>query len=150
MKRKLNVRLVYKTLVTAVMFLFVGGLTACEKALTIAVTKDSNPPSFKLSGTGRLFFLAIWEVADANTPPGKDSAIWEIRPNDEDRIAYLPEITYGAVPTGFNQTVPRSGGPPPLVEGKTYEAGGPGLDADGGWIRFMIKNGKTVVLSSRH
>jgi hypothetical protein len=150
MKRKPDVRFVYKTIVTVVLILFAGGLVACEEGMTIGVTKDSNPPSFKLSGSGRLFFFSVSEIADANAESTQNSAIWEIRPKDEDLISKLPEITYGAVPAGFNQRVPQTGAPPPLAEGKTYQAGGPNLEADGGWIRFTIKNGKVVVLSSGH
>ena len=139
-----------KTIVVAVIFLFIGGFIACEKAMTIAVTRDSNPPSFKLSGSGRLLFFSVSEVPDADTPSSEGSAIWQIRPTDEDLISKLPEITYGVAPVGFSQTKPKTGVPPPLAEGKTYQAGGPGLEADGGWIRFTIKAGKTVVLSSGH
>lgn len=148
MKRKPMCGFVCKTIVVAAIFLFVGGLMGCEKGMTITVTKDSNPPSFKLSGSGRLFFFSVSEISDVNAASSKGSAIWEIRPKDEDLISRLPEITYGVAPAGFNQTVPKVGAPPPLAEGKTYQAGGPGLEADGGWIRFTIKDGKTVVLSS--
>ena len=130
--------------------LLAGGFIACEKGMSIALTKDSNPPSFKLSGSGRLFFFSVSEVPDATTASSAGSAIWEIRPNEEDLIAKLPEITYGVAPAAFSQTVPKTGAPPLLAEGTTYQAGGPGLDADGGWIRFTIKAGKTVVISSGH
>ena len=123
---------------------------ACEKGMTIAVVKDSNPPTFKLSGSGRLFFFSVSELSDVNAASSESSTIWEIRPKDEDLISKLPEITYGVAPADFSQTVPKTGAPPPLAEGKTYQAGGPGLEADGGWIRFTIKAGKTVVLSSGH
>ncbi len=150
MKRKPECRFVCKTIVVAVISVFVGALVACEKGMTIAVIKDSNPPSFKLSGSGRLFFFSVSELSDVNAASNKSSAIWEIRPKDEDLISKLPEITYGVVPEGFSQIVPKTGAPPPLAEEKSYQAGGPGLEADGGWIRFTIKAGKTVVLSSGH
>ena len=74
-----------------------------------------------------------------------DSALWEIRPTKENAISATPEITYGVVPPGFGQTIPKSGMPPTLPEGKLYEAGGPAFNANGGSIRFMIKNGKAVM-----
>jgi hypothetical protein len=106
----------------------------------------SNPPTFELSGSGRLFFLSVFEV-----PQGRPSSIhvpkmWEIRPTDEN--LGLEPITYylGIVPPSFRQTIPSSGAPPPLIEGKIYDAGGPALEANGGSIRFTIKDGRAVEL----
>jgi hypothetical protein len=150
MKRKSESRFVCKTIVVTMVSLLVSGLLACERAMTIAVTKDSNPPSFKLSGSGRLFFFSISEAGDANATTSQSSPMWQIRPKDEDRISRLSEITYGVTPADFTQTVPKAGAPPPLAEGKTYEAGGPGLEADGGWIRFTVKAGRAVIIASGH
>lgn len=138
------------TIVIVAAFAYLCGLVACERDMRIAVTNDSNPPSFKLSGSGRLFFFSVSEVSPEKPSSINDPALWEIRPTAEDRISKLPEITYGVVPPGFNQTAPKSGTPAPLVEGKFYEAGGPGLEANGGSIRFTIKDGKAVLVSSEH
>jgi hypothetical protein len=124
------------------------GLMACERDMTIALTKKTNPPSFKLDGSGRLFFFSVSEVSPGKPSSADDPPIWEIRPTSEDRISSLPEITYGVVPPGFTQTVPKTATPAPLVEGELYEAGGPGLEANGGAIRFIIKDGNAVMQSS--
>ena len=149
MNPKCDRRSVLKIVVVAA-FAYLGGLVACERDMRIAVTNDSNPPSFKLSGSGRLFFFSVSEVSPGKSSSINDAAMWEIRPMAEDRISKLPEITYGVVPPGFNQTAPKTGTPPPLIEGKFYEAGGPGLDANGGSIRFVIKGGKATLVSSEH
>jgi hypothetical protein len=44
-----------KALVAACV-VFIASLVACERDMTIAVVNQSNPPSFKLSGSGRLVF----------------------------------------------------------------------------------------------
>lgn len=74
-----------------------------------------------------------------------DPTMWEIRPTDENLISKLPDITYGVVPHGFRQLTPDQGAPPPLVEGKLYEAGGPAFEANGGTVRFRIKDGRAVL-----
>lgn len=138
-------RLLWKTVLVAATFVFFASLVACEKDMTISVTNKSNPPSFKLSGSGRLVFFSVHEVPSNRPPSIDDPKMWEIRPTDENLISKVPEITYGIVPPGLHQTIPETGTPPPLVEGKLYQAGGPAFDANGGWIRFVIKNGKAVV-----
>ena len=122
-----------------------AGLLACERDMTILVRNDSNPPIFKLSGSGRLIFFKVSEAQRGQPSPTDHPAMWEIRPTEENLISQLPEITYGVVPPGFTQLVPNTGTPPPLVEGKLYQAGGPAFNANGGSIRFVIKDGKAVV-----
>jgi hypothetical protein len=109
--------------------------------MTVTVTNDGNPPTFKLDGSGRLVFFGVYEPNRDKDGPKH----WEIRPVDENLISALPEISYGVVPGGFIQTIPATGAPPPIEEGKFYQAGGPAFDADGGWMEFTIQNGKTVV-----
>ena len=122
-----------------------AGFSKCERDMTISVRNDSNPPVFKLYGSGRLIFFKVSEPLRGQPSPIDHPAMWEIRPTDENLISKLPEITYGVVPPGFTQKVPNSGTPPPLVEGRLYEAGGPAFDANGGSIRFVIKDGRAVV-----
>ena len=148
MKSKPDVRWSDRKVLVALALLCNLGLGACERPMTIAVTKDTNPPSFKLSGSGRLVFLTVSEVIPGKTPSVDDPVMWKIEPAEERLISHLPEVTYGSVPPGFTQTAPAHGMPQPLLEGKIYEIGGPAYDADGGAIRFTIENGKAVVLSS--
>jgi len=72
--------------------------------------------------------------------------IWQIEPGigPEREIENLPPITYGVVPPGFSQALPVNGSPPKLVEGKTYEAGGPGVMVPRGVLRFSVRDGKAV------
>jgi hypothetical protein len=136
---------IYRTVALAVTLVLFGALVACERDMTIAVTRDSNPPTFRLSGSGRLFFFTVYEASRDRPSSIDDAVLWKIQPTQKDLISKLPEITYGVVPPGFAQTEPKTGTPPPLVEGKLYEAGGPALEANGGGIRFTIKDGKVIV-----
>lgn len=144
MNTKTDRRLILRISLIAIHFLSLAGLVACERPLTIAITKDSNPPSFELSGSGSLVFFTVFEVFPDQTPSVDDPVMWKIEPTKDITISSVPEITYGVVPPGFTQITPTSGPPPPLLEGKLYQLGGPAHYADGGSIRITIKEGKTV------
>src|SRR6267378_932087 len=79
----------------------------CEVDMTVK-TDGKNPPSFSLSGSGRLISFAVMEVPPENqgrtTQRGSDANIvlWEIEPtNADNKISWLPGITYGKLPRGF-------------------------------------------------
>jgi hypothetical protein len=128
---------------------------ACERDTTISLADKQNPPTFSLKGNGTLNFFWVSEV-DAQQPipkdeklmNGKDRIIWEIWPTNvpSTSIYDLPEIVYGKIPNGFTQKVPVQVEPPPLIEGKIYEAGGPSSGANMEIFRFTIKDGKAVEL----
>ena len=48
-----------------------------------------------------------------------------------------PTITYGKVPVGGTQKVPENGEPPPLVELKVYEPGGPQISVPNTFNLFL-------------
>ena len=150
MKYKCAWRLLGRSALVAASVVCVASLVACERDMTITVVNQSNPPSFKLSGSGRLIFFCVFEVPRDRPSSIDDPKMWEIRPVDENLISELPNITYGVVPPGFQQTVPEKGTPPLLVEGTLYGAGGPAFNANGGSIRFTIKDGKIVIVSEGH
>ena len=106
-----------------------------------------NPPTFTLSGSGNLVFLSLGEVHDNKPPLLGAPDLWKIRPKGDNKISKLPSITYGIVPDGFVQVTPASGAPPPLIEGKVYDFGGPADNANGGSIWFTIQGGKSVEVS---
>ena len=72
--------------------------------------------------------------------------LWWIIPKDAStgRIGNFSPIMYGVVPTNFVQKVPSEGTPPPLVEGKVYEAGGPPVSMAKGYLRFVVRDGKLI------
>jgi hypothetical protein len=127
-----------------------------ERNTRVTIVERKNPPTFSLKGSGHLNFFWVSEVNAPGPIPegaraikGKDQIIWEIWPSNSPStsIDSLPTIAYGKVPAGFRQELPSSGEPPPLVEGKIYEAGGPSSGADMEVFRFTIQNGNVVELA---
>jgi hypothetical protein len=127
---------------------------ACERSPTVHL-EDGNPPRFGYTGSGYLEFFVVEEVApenqnvpDVEQDTDKNRKLWWIFPKDSSagKIRNLSQITYGIVPSDFVQKVPSEGAPPPLVEGKIYEAGGPAISMSKGYLRFTIRNGKPVQL----
>jgi hypothetical protein len=134
-------------------------LVSCH---SLTISMDENvPPNFSFSA-GRfaeccrhLAFLGVYEVLPENqnlswtAPKSKeDIVLWQIWPKDSSVNAAdaLPIITYGKVPPGFIQKIPESGEPPPLVEGRVYEVGGPAIEVPNAYMRFTIRNGKSIRL----
>jgi hypothetical protein len=132
---------------------------SCNQPLSIKVS-ESIPPTFSFHASPfthykHLTFFIVIEVAPENEklPAYSDTAVedktvWWIFPNEAAHGDYknLPTITYGTVPTGWNQRVPARGGPPPLIEGKIYQAGGPQIEVPWAVMRFTIRHGKVVRL----
>jgi hypothetical protein len=74
----------------------------------------------------------------------KDRVIWEISPKGSANVYNSPPITYGKIPAGFKQSIPEKGEPPPLLEGRRYQAGGPSSGANMEVFYFHIRNGQAV------
>ena len=119
-------------LATLFLALLVGGC----RTLSISMT-EANPPVFSFSAGSmaecceHLAFLAVWEVRPLESiNAGQGKVIWEIWPQSgtDNSATGLPQITYGKVPPGFVQKIPEVGPPPPLAEGKVYEAAGPRIE----------------------
>ena len=70
--------------------------------------------------------------------------IWRVVPDKGYvEIRDAPEIIYGQVPKGWTQTHPKTGGPPELLEGRSYVAGQPHLSPEG-TLLFKVQSGKAV------
>jgi hypothetical protein len=123
-----------------------------------ASLKQTQPPSFQFdSGISEccnfLTFYRVEEVAPENqnvdwlqSKPKDNTVLWLIS-SEGDNSGRVPRlITYGKVPTGFVQKIPLSGEPPPLVEGRVYDAYGPPVLVPETYIRFTIREGKPVRL----
>jgi hypothetical protein len=119
--------------------------TGCERDTQIKID-GKTPPTFALSGSGSLIFLSLVEVHDNRPPLLGAPDLWKIRPVGNNKISRLPSITYGTVPNGFRQEIPAPGAPPPLIEDKASDFGGPADSANGGSIWFTIQGGKSVAV----
>lgn len=124
--------------------LFFGG---CEINTTISL--DGNyPPTFRLHGSGGISYVQVRDVTDPESMEGQwwiKPGIWRVAPVDGDiYISKIPPLTYGVVPPGFVQKMPKKGPPPTLAEGKVYEVWAPTFDAPGsGRIIFEVRDGRT-------
>jgi hypothetical protein len=151
-----------KLLPPAVLLILLAALSlGCQEHMTIKMS-EAVPPVFtfqagRLTHFKHLSFFIVIELAPgnekipANTPPlAKNKTLWWIFPEDSERGIYenLPEFTYGTVPPGWKQKTTEQGTPPTLEEGKFYEAGGPPIEVPWSYMRFTIRNGKAVRVST--
>ena len=114
---------------------------ACERDTKISV-EEGNPPTFKLSGNGNLAFLAVTDDSPNKVEKRSSQILWKIIPQSgKSEIGQLPPITYGKVPPGFTQEIPKLGAPPPLIAERFYQVSAPTSNAHGDWIFFMIRDG---------
>src|ERR1041385_6848428 len=102
------VKLVIATLATV-------GLLACEVDMSISID-GKNPPSFSLTGSGKLISFGVTEVLPSNQKQtiqrrsDTNVPLWSIVPVTADSsIRRLSAITYGKVPAGFAQQFPADG-----------------------------------------
>jgi hypothetical protein len=127
---------------------------ACERDTKVSID-GKVPPTFHMIGSGQIVFFVVTEIAPDNQKLApaqrdsrKDTVLWKIAPDNlssnDKNITQLPDIIYGLVPKGFLQKTPETGVPPSLVEGRVYQAGGPAVDAHGGFVWFTIRDGKSV------
>lgn len=145
-----HVRITITVLAILALCLFLG----CEVDTRVSID-GANPPTFSFTGSGYLTFFSVNEiasenanVADVEQDRAKNKTIWSVWPSQPlaTPMSKTPPITYGKIPKGFYQKVPQDAPAPALVEGKVYEAGGPAASANGGYVRFTVRDGKTVEL----
>jgi hypothetical protein len=120
----------------------------CERATTVSVTPD-NPPTFLLSGNGRLRDLRIYGPKQREVSSDLSFAVWEIQPVDGIHNGRLLEdigsIKYGVVPEGYKQRYPADGArPAELVAGEKYEYWLQTINAPHARAYFEIRDNKAV------
>lgn len=112
------------------------------------VSIDGNvPPTFKVKTDGTLYFVRIvkYPAPESEIVPS-EAGLWQIELAKNTIVYYYPEITYGVVPKGFIQKIPKDGSaPPPLKEGEEYVFFAP-TPANIKGVRFKIENGKSVII----
>jgi hypothetical protein len=133
-------------------------LVSCQRGIEISVGEE-YPPRFLIrrhvSEVNEFPLLIVEEVSAQNTERpvakrqnGSDRVLWKIVKEDNAVIHAdtIGTIVYGEVPSGFVQRTPEQGLPPPLSEGKIYEASGSLIMMPEAIVRFTIRNNKTVKL----
>ena len=98
-------------------------LFGCEVRTSVRI---EGGPSFLLNGSGRLASFTIYGPLSGHkiaTPYDDKSQVWSIQPSNGLRDSLLVsrmKLTYGSVPSGYVQTVPRDGRPAVLSTGLAY------------------------------
>ena len=137
-----------RLLKVSLVFVLVSLFSSCGEGLVISMD-EKLPPTFKYKGNRfaecckNLNFFVVGEVLPGNPEP-ENNYVWWIWPKDaaHGESYNLPTFTYGKVPDGWRQTIPENGEPPPLVEGKTYEAGGNFHSGQAAHLRFTVRDGR--------
>lgn len=129
-------------------------LSACERRTEVAL-EGGNPPTFMLSGSGRLGEVIIFgpeqERPASSDPLDETYALWKLEPEKKGEdgaalVEQLHSLTYGVVPNGYKQTKPRIGPAPPLETGKRYRYWFVTVNAPWGAGYFEIREGKAILI----
>jgi hypothetical protein len=129
--------------------LLAGLFAGCDGARNVfSVARETTPPTFSTSGNDWLLGIEV-NVFPAGMAPEQigqtqGETIWKISPPKRIWADDVPVITYGEVPAGWSQSIPLTGRPPELIEGRVYEARSILGDGPRGSSFFSIRNGKTV------
>jgi hypothetical protein len=147
----------------SLLFLIVVCLFAgCNWERSTRVQLESKPSlTFALSGSGDLSSFSVYQVSPADFEIGRrvdsfslDSsftrpAVWSIiaRPDwlHGRRVEYLGSLTYGEVPSGYDQKIPANGSTPPaIIPGRQYFFDCDTTNAPGARGGFQMSDGKIV------
>jgi len=118
----------------------------CERP---TLAEISSGPSFSFSGSGRLAIFTVYapQTGRRIAPAHRDVAdiAWQVKASNGyfagTRVQGM-QLTYGRVPTGYDQTVPGSSDVPPLKAGLVYSFFAETTDAPGvGGYLYMSPNG---------
>lgn len=122
-------------------------------ASRVTLISNSLPLTFKAEGDQKVSWIWIQGPLQNEREPSREIPapddpekiiIWRIEPAAENGIrldvpiSQIPAITYGQVPPGWEQVMPKSGAPPALLDGYVYYIGvSPGPD-----LCVFVKDGK--------
>jgi hypothetical protein len=107
--------------------------------------EGQRPLTFRITGskTGWVSNISVLRISDREPAQGKQSEVlWSISPKSnagDIRVADIQSITYGVVPSKFDQIVAAQ----TLERGVTYAIAVHNIDANGGWLTFKIDNETT-------
>lgn len=131
----------------SVLFIVTAFFLGCERETKLSL-KGSNPPKFVMTGSGTLSSMRIGGPNKQREAEGEEAYLYwliESRKDADRPIERLSPITYGDVPDDYDQTYPKKGPPPPLIEGDRYLIHIETFDASP-FIGYMtIHNGKAIL-----
>jgi hypothetical protein len=117
--------------------------------------KNETPPSFSFSGRSVATKFEVQELPQSKPLSKidpysvKGEIIWIISTSSRLKAGNWPVVTYGELPIGFSQPIPKSGRPPKLTEDKVYIARLVGEDDHDTRFFFEIRNGKLVNVTDK-
>lgn len=128
--------------------------TACNFERTTDVKiKGDYPPIFVLSGSGDLVEVFIYEPGFEGSLSDESHAIWKIKSEvmPGKPVEEVRTVTYGVVPEGFKQIVPKNEESPlPLQNGNRYKFNFVTGNAPGVKGYFEMKDKKAVIVETSH
>ena len=127
----------------------VGLVASCDGVRNVfLVARETTPPTFSTSGNDWLLGMEVNVFPARMTPEqvgqAQGETIWKTSPSKGIWAGDVPVITYGDVPAGWSQSIPLTGRPPALIEGRVYEARSIINTGPRGSSFFVIRDGKTV------
>lgn len=122
---------------------------ACEllHPARVRLVSEQMPPTFEFKG-GHQVMSVFFEgplLPDKDGTVAPHDVVNPMHPNlvwaiyGPDRVTTLnevPPIAYGQLPPGWEQDTPKTGAPPPLIDGMVYVVGA-NLD-EGRWVRMCV------------
>ena len=89
-------------------------MMACEPELRARV-KGGTVPVFRFSGDDTMDHFFICPEGEEGKR-NERNALWLIAPDSQHKKSWPIDITYGVVPEGFIQSIPKNDEPPPQLE----------------------------------
>lgn len=129
--------------------LLVWSTTGCERSTRVWV-KGGIAPVFDLSGSGEVECFTVFGpdfMTKAEKPSDENFAVWKIEPSGGFHgtwIGKLGSITYGVVPEGYTQIIPKEGTPVSPMEGQKYFYVVETTNAAGASGYFEIRNSRAI------
>lgn len=119
---------------------------------SITLVSNSTPLAFQLHGSDEVQWIWIQgpyqnkRAPAAELPPLLDKKkiiVWKIRPAGAFRpMDDIAPITYGQLNTGWEQEIPQSEPPPPLLDGYVYHVGAVAVKRPVPTLCVYVKGGK--------
>jgi hypothetical protein len=128
------------------LILLVATLANCEGRVDIQLD-SKTPPTFKLSGSGGVESIVVYELTPEGKTPSGGAPAWEIEPLGPLLTRKWPPVTYGIIPYGFTQIDPVGKTPPPLLEGHKYGVSVRTRSVRSNSIWFTISHGAAVQIT---
>lgn len=134
---------------TFALVLMACSFSGCEWPTRVNL-KGGAAPVFDLSGSGEVECFTVFGpdfMTKAEKPSDENFAVWKIEPSGGFHgtwISKLGSITYGVVPEGYAQTIPKEGTPVRLMEGQKYFYVVVTANAPGASGYFEIRNSRAI------